>query len=99
MGCERLKLTDIKNHFWSLGLSIGLFVSSVVTLIIVVWERLENPGSIFYDDSGTHWGFIFDTATSWFVPTFVYTTLIVAVIHLLFSTIKWVYKWLHKRQI
>ncbi|PKG72828.1 hypothetical protein CXF83_02740 [Shewanella sp. Choline-02u-19] len=87
-----MKLTDIKNHFWFLGLLVGLSVSSVVTLIIVLWERLENPNGIFYNDGGTNWQFIFDTAISWFVPIFVYVSLVVTVIHLLFSAIKWLLK-------
>jgi hypothetical protein len=87
-----LKLADIKKHFWSFGLLTGILVSCIVTLIITVWEWLENPSGIFHDKSGTNWGFIFDTASSWFVPTFVYIALIAAVIHLLSSAIKWIYQ-------
>jgi len=68
---------------WWLGLAVGALVSATVTVIVVVWEWLENPGGIFRSASGTNWGFIFDTAISWLVPTFVYVAIIASVLHLL----------------
>lgn len=53
---------------WRLGPITGLAVSSAVTLFVVTWEWLENPGGIFRGHAGTNWGFVLDTAISWFVP-------------------------------
>jgi hypothetical protein len=71
-----------KPVFWWLGLAVGVVVSFIVTLIIVIWEWLENPGGIFRSEIGTNWNFVFDTATSWFVPTFIYVALIASALHL-----------------
>ena len=73
---------------WWLGLALGAAVSTVVTLVIVIWEWLENPGGIFHDESGTRWEFVLDTAVSWFVPTFLYVAVIASVLHLAWSGIK-----------
>ena len=61
----------------------------IVTIIIVIWEWVENPGGIFRDASGTNWGFIFETAISWLMPTFGYVTLIAVLIHLAWFGIGW----------
>jgi len=73
---------------WWLGLAVGAIVSSSVTVIVVIWEWLENPGGIFHSGAGTNWRFIFDTAMSWFIPTFVYATIIASVLHLAWSLIE-----------
>ncbi|MFT5788444.1 MAG: hypothetical protein ACI8SJ_000547 [Shewanella sp.] len=65
----------------------GIF-SVIVTLVIVLWEWLENPGGIFRGDNGTQWHFVYDTAISWFVPTLIYSLAVVFIAALLFSTIK-----------
>lgn len=70
---------------WWLGLAVGGTVSLSVTVIVVIWEWLENPGGIFHSETGTNWEFVFDTAISWFVPTFVYVTIIASVLHLAWS--------------
>jgi len=88
-GRADLKLSDMKYNFCSFGLLIGAFVSVLVTLIIVVWEWIENPGGIFHDENGTNWNFVFDTASSWFVPTFLYAALFVSVLYLLLYAIQW----------
>jgi hypothetical protein len=74
--------------FWWLGLAVGAIVSSSVTVIVVVWEWLENPGGIFHSEVGTNWEFVFDTAISWFIPTFIYATIIASVLHLAGSFIE-----------
>ena len=68
--------------FWWLGLALGAAASSVVTIVVVVWEWLENPGGIFRNELETNWKFIYDTAISWFVPTFIYLAVIASVVHL-----------------
>ena len=68
--------------FWLFGLVSGAAVAALVTLIMCVWEWLENPGGIFRDASGTHWNFVYDTAVSWFVPVFGWVTILAALGHL-----------------
>lgn len=70
------------NSRWWLGLAVGGTVSTVVTIIMVIWEWLENPGGIFRNESGTNWGFIYDTAISWLIPTFVSVAVITSAVHL-----------------
>ncbi len=77
-----------KGSRWWLGIAVGAAVSAAVTLVIVIWEWLENPGGIFRDESGTRWEFILDTAVSWFVPTFLYVAVIASVLHLAWSGVK-----------
>jgi hypothetical protein len=71
-----------KPVFWWLGLAVGAVMSSIVTIIVVIWEWLENPGGIFRSETGTNWNFVFDTAISWFIPTFIYVALIASTLHL-----------------
>ena len=73
---------------WWLGLAAGAAVSSAVTVIVVIWEWLENPGGIFHSEAGTNWEFVFDTAVSWFVPTFVYVAFIASGLHLAWSAVR-----------
>ncbi|WP_299790379.1 hypothetical protein [uncultured Shewanella sp.] len=87
----------MKYSFCSFGLLIGAIVSVLVTLIILVWEWVENPGGIFRDQNGTNWSFVFDTASSWFVPTFLYTALIVALLYLVLYTMQWIKQVRHKQ--
>ena len=82
---------------WWLGLAAGVAISSTVTVIIVIWEWLENPGGIFRGESGTNWGFVFDTAISWFVPTFVYAALFASALHLAWSVARAVLSRLRNR--
>lgn len=93
-----MKLVEIKKHFWSFAIVAGFSVSLIVTLIIVTWEWLENPGGIFHGQNGTNWSFIYDTGISWFLPTFANVTLIAAIGHLIFSGFKWYRKNRSKRQ-
>jgi hypothetical protein len=85
---KRSNAPTFTSAFWWLGLAAGAIVSSSVTVIVVVWEWLENPGGIFHSETGTNWEFVFDTAISWFIPTFVYATIIASVLHLAWSFIE-----------
>jgi hypothetical protein len=73
---------------WWLGPVTGAFVSATVTVIVVIWEWIENPGGIFRSELETNWQFISDTAISWFVPTFVYVAVIVSVSQLAWHFVK-----------
>ena len=74
--------------FWWLGIAAGAAVSSAVTVIVVIWEWIENPGGIFHSEVGTNWEFVLDTAISWFVPTFVYVAIFASVSHLAWSVVR-----------
>lgn len=68
---------------WWFGPVTGVAVSLAVTLFVVTWEWLENPGGIFRGEAGTNWGFVLDTAISWFVPVFVSAAVLVSALQLL----------------
>jgi hypothetical protein len=67
---------------------MGGLVSLLVTVIVTVWDWVENPGGIFRDATGTNWQFVCDTAISWLLPTFLYVAVISSVIHLMVSGIR-----------
>jgi len=88
-------MTNTRGHnakgasaYWWIGPATGVFLSVTVTVIVVIWELIENPGGIFRSELGTSWQFVSDTAISWFVPTFVYVTVIVSVSHLAWHFVK-----------
>ena len=84
----KTRTSTIKGTFWRFGIAAGALTSAAVTLIVVVWEWLENPGGIFHNENGTNWGFVLDTAISWLVPTFVYAAVIASIAHLGWSAIR-----------
>jgi hypothetical protein len=88
----------IKKHFWLIGIFTGLFLSMTITLVIVSWELIENPGGIFRDQNGINWNFVYDTAESWFIPTFIYVVVIASVAHLSVTLIKRVLQAWSQRQ-
>lgn len=63
------------------GLKAGAVMAVLVTAVITAWEWLENPGGIFHGPDGTNWSFVYDTATSWLLPTFAYVAVISFLIH------------------
>jgi hypothetical protein len=73
-------------RFWSFGIAIGIAVSLTVTAFVTSWEWIANPGGIFRDTNGTNWQFVYDTAISWLIPTFLYTALATSIVHLSFSS-------------
>jgi len=74
------------------SLTIGSTSAFILTLIITIWEWIENPSGIFHNENGTNWSFVYDTAISWFVPTFVNVTVISAIIYFLFIVFKHFYR-------
>ena len=75
---------DVKGTltYWWTGPVAGVFVSTTVTVIVVIWEWIENPGGIFRSEHGTNWQFVIDTAISWFVPTLVHVAVTVSIAQL-----------------
>lgn len=88
----------VKKHFWLFGLFSGSVVSLAVTLVIVIWELLENPGGIFHGKSGINWNFVYDTAESWLIPTFMYAAVIASAAHLIMTLVNWLRQVRRKRQ-
>jgi hypothetical protein len=72
----------IRSSAWLFGIVAGASTSAVVSLVIVTWEWLENPGGIFHNADGTNWKFVVETAVSWLVPTFIYVAVLAAILHL-----------------
>lgn len=81
-------ISSARGNFLWFGIATGAVLSFAVTLVVVVWEWLENPGGIFHNENGTNWGFVLDTAISWFVPTFIHVAVIASIAHLLWSAIR-----------
>ncbi|MBE7216007.1 hypothetical protein MK852_16595 [Shewanella benthica] len=85
-----MKLIDIKKistHFWSFGLLVGTLGAFLISAVITIWELIENPGEIFRNAQGVNWSFVFDTASSWFIPSFLYLGLSSAIAHLAISVL------------
>ena len=64
------------------GLLAALSLSAAIAAFVTLWELIENPGGIFRHAEGTQWGFVWDTAVSWLVPTFLYVATVAALLHL-----------------
>lgn len=71
--------------FWLFGLSFAAGLAILLSSIFTVWDWAENPGEIFRGAAGTNWQFVYETAASWFVPTFLYTFVIACALHLVAS--------------
>ncbi|WP_237132726.1 hypothetical protein [Pseudohongiella sp. O18] len=78
--------------FWLFGPLTGFTFASIAALIFTMWDWLENPGGIFRDANGTNWNFVYDTAVSWFVPTFITVAIIASAGHILFSALLLAYR-------
>jgi ABC-type dipeptide/oligopeptide/nickel transport system permease component len=72
----------ILKKFWAFGLFIAFWLALILAIVFSVWSWIENPGGIFRDSVGTNWRFVYDTAESWFNPTFLYTFVIASSLHL-----------------
>lgn len=69
--------------FWLFGLSVAAGLAILLSSIFTVWDWAENPGGIFRDIAGTNWRFVYETAASWFVPTFLYTLVTACALHII----------------
>jgi hypothetical protein len=84
----RTRFLPPRATFLWFGIASGAVASLTITIVVVVWEWLENPGGIFHNENGTNWEFVLDTAISWFVPTFVYVAVMASIGHLVWSAIR-----------
>ena len=76
------------SRFWLFGILTGAAVATAITLIVTIWEWMENPGGIFHNAEGTNWGFVYDTAVSWFFPVFGWVAVTAALVHLTWSRLR-----------
>lgn len=60
----------------NIGLALGFAVAFVMTFLD--WRL--NPSGIFHNAEGTNWGFVADTAVSWFVPVAMASSGVAAVV-------------------
>ena len=88
----------IRNYFAEFGLALAAAVAILVAILASVWEWIENPGGIFHNSEGTNWQFVFETAWSWWIPTFVYTVVLASLAHLTWVSVAWVLKKLTNRR-
>lgn len=63
----------------------GVVISTMTTIGMTFRDWLENPGGIFRGPDGTSWHFVFDTAVSWLLPTFVQVAFLAFCLRLLWS--------------
>ncbi len=86
---ELIKPATILLRTMGFALVLGAAVAFVVAACVSAWEWLENPGGIFRDETGTNWGFVWDTAFSWFLPTFAYVAVAGAALSLCYCGVQW----------
>ena len=46
----------------------ALLAAAAAAAIPTALDWMENPSGIFHGPDGTHWGFVWDTWHSWFLP-------------------------------
>ncbi|MEQ8314901.1 MAG: hypothetical protein RL839_05520 [Gammaproteobacteria bacterium] len=78
--------------FWLFGPVAGLLVAFVVTAIFTTLDVVRNYGEVFRDASGIRWLLVYETAASWFLPTFLYVLVVASAGHLLFTGLSVIYK-------
>ncbi|GJM12650.1 MAG: hypothetical protein DHS20C12_10530 [Pseudohongiella sp.] len=69
------------------GLVTSLLVALVVTTIFTTLDVIRNYGGVFSDASGTNWDRVYETALSWFFPTFFPVLAVIILGHLLFAAL------------
>jgi hypothetical protein len=87
-----MMMKAVLKQFWLFGLTIGLAFAFLFAAIFTIESWVENPGGIFRDSTGTNWGFVYDTASSWFLPTFLYVSVAASLLHLAASRVLMLYK-------
>ena len=67
------------------ALVAGAVVALLTAGVMTAWDWLENPSGIFHGPEGTRWDFVFDTAVSWLVPTFLHAAVVAFCAHMLWT--------------
>ncbi|MCB1644339.1 MAG: hypothetical protein KDI36_02755 [Pseudomonadales bacterium] len=77
----------LKRNSVLFGLVTGLTLAVVVTLVVTVWQWLENRSGRFHSEAGTDWEMIANTVVAWFMPVFLDVTLIAFFLHLVYRAV------------
>jgi hypothetical protein len=70
---------------WRFGAMVGVATGIVAAAAMTFVDWRSNPSGIFFDDRGTHWPVVFETALSWFIPTALIAASIALAAHWWFS--------------
>ncbi len=54
---------------WVSALGTAAILAGLVALFVTLVEWVLNPHDLFHGDPGTDWGVVWETWTSWFLPT------------------------------
>jgi hypothetical protein len=92
-----MKIRTITQKFWLFGPITGLLGAILITLIFTLLDWVRNFSEVFRDQSGTHWPMVYETAISWFVPGFIYLTLLASLGHLALSGLRLMFRWYQSR--
>jgi len=85
-------LQMIARTYWLFGPVAGFIGAALVTTVFTTNDWVRNYGDIFRDTTGTNWTIVSETAVSWFVPSFIYITLLATLGHLIGSRIRLLYR-------
>lgn len=94
-----MKTRSANRKLWLHSVGFGFVIALIVTLVVTIWEWIENPSDIFHGSEGTHWSIVWETAMSWFIPTFLYVTATCLGIIILCKLLRRVYRTFTKRSI
>ena len=70
------------------GISVGLLCAILFALLFSGIDWWTNYSGLFRDESGTHWDIVYETAESWFLPTFLLVAPLAAAGNFLFGHMK-----------
>lgn len=82
----------IVSRFWLFGPTTGLVSAVLAAMVFTILDLVRNYGEVFRDSSGTNWLFVYDTAVSWLLPTFLYVTIVASLAHLAVSLLLFIHR-------
>ena len=80
-GSSEVQMRPIESRSWIVGATVAVVLGLSVAVYFAVVDWRFNPGGIFHDDSGTHWGLVFDTVFSWFLPVALIAFMLATILH------------------
>ena len=73
---------------WKLAAIVGLLVGLVVSAVMTIVDWRLHPAGVFYDESGTAWTIVTETALSWLGPVALVTFLATVIVLYLIAWIR-----------